>query len=64
MITNVLLDEAVAIVKLKVVWVESGLAWIPFLMQRLDHENQIRSCEAPMLKKKRPRCPRKRTNKR
>ena len=37
--------------KLKVVWVESGLAWIPFLMQRLDHEYQMRSCEAPMLKK-------------
>ena len=37
--------------KLKVLWVESGLAWIPFLMQRLDHEYQMRSCEAPMLKK-------------
>jgi predicted TIM-barrel fold metal-dependent hydrolase len=37
--------------KLKLVWVESGLAWIPFLMQRLDHEYQMRSCEAPMLKK-------------
>jgi len=22
--------------KLKLVWVESGLAWIPFIMQRLD----------------------------
>ena len=28
--------------KLKVLWVESGLAWIPFLMQRLDHEYQMR----------------------
>ena len=37
--------------KLKVLWVESGLAWIPFLMQRLDHEYQMRSCEAPLLKK-------------
>ena len=37
--------------KLKVLWVESGLAWIPYLMQRLDHEYQMRSCEAPMLKK-------------
>ena len=37
--------------KLKTVWVESGLAWIPFLMQRLDHEYQMRSCEAPLLKK-------------
>jgi len=37
--------------KLKAVWVESGLAWIPFLMQRLDHEYQMRSCEAPLLKK-------------
>jgi uncharacterized protein len=37
--------------KLKVLWVESGLAWIPFLMQRLDHEYQMRSCEAPLLNK-------------
>src|SRR6516162_1478452 len=37
--------------KLKVVWVESGLAWVPFIMQRLDHEYQMRSCEAPLLKK-------------
>ena len=37
--------------KLKVLWVESGLAWIPFLMQRLDHEYQMRSCEAPLLKR-------------
>jgi len=37
--------------KLKLVWVESGLAWIPFLMQRLDHEFQMRTCEAPMLKR-------------
>ena len=29
--------------KLKVLWVESGLAWIPFLMQRLDHEYQMRT---------------------
>jgi predicted TIM-barrel fold metal-dependent hydrolase len=37
--------------KMKLVWVESGLAWIPFLMQRLDHEYQMRSCEAPTLKR-------------
>jgi predicted TIM-barrel fold metal-dependent hydrolase len=37
--------------KLKLLWVESGLAWIPFLMQRLDHEFQMRTCEAPMLKR-------------
>ncbi|HEY8578342.1 MAG TPA: amidohydrolase family protein, partial [Beijerinckiaceae bacterium] len=28
--------------KLKTVWVESGLAWVPFLMQRLDHEVLMR----------------------
>ena len=38
--------------KLKVVWVEAGVAWIPYLMQRLDHEFMMRSCEAPMLKRK------------
>jgi predicted TIM-barrel fold metal-dependent hydrolase len=37
--------------KLKLVWVESGLAWIPFLMQRLDHEFMMRSSEAPLLKR-------------
>jgi predicted TIM-barrel fold metal-dependent hydrolase len=35
--------------RLKVVWIESGLAWIPFLMQRLDHEYLKRISEAPLL---------------
>jgi predicted TIM-barrel fold metal-dependent hydrolase len=38
--------------KLKVVWIESGLAWIPFLMQRLDNEYMMRSSEMPGLKAK------------
>ena len=38
--------------KLKVSWVESGLAWIPFLMQRLDNEWMMRSSEVPLLKRK------------
>jgi hypothetical protein len=38
--------------KLKTVWVESGLAWVPFLMQRLDNEWMMRSSEVPMLKRK------------
>jgi uncharacterized protein len=38
--------------KLPVVWIESGLAWIPFLMQRLDHEYMLRPSECPLLKKK------------
>jgi predicted TIM-barrel fold metal-dependent hydrolase len=37
---------------LKVIWVESGLAWVPFLMQRLDSEYMMRSSEAPMLKRR------------
>jgi predicted TIM-barrel fold metal-dependent hydrolase len=37
--------------KIKLLWVESGCAWIPFLMQRLDHEYMMRSCEAPALKR-------------
>ena len=37
--------------KLKTVWVESGMAWIPYLMQRLDHEFLMRQNEAPGLKK-------------
>ena len=37
--------------KMPVVWIESGLAWIPFMMQRLDNEYLMRSSEAPLLKK-------------
>jgi hypothetical protein len=37
--------------ELNVIWIEGGLAWIPFLMQRLDHEYQMRSSEAPLLKR-------------
>ncbi len=37
--------------KLKIVWVESGLAWVPYLMQRLDHEVMMRQSEAPGLKR-------------
>jgi hypothetical protein len=36
--------------KLKVIWIENGLAWIPFLMQRLDNEYLMRTSEAPLLK--------------
>src|SRR5579864_6009375 len=38
--------------KLPVIWIEAGLAWVPFLMQRLDHEYMLRPSEAPLLKKK------------
>jgi predicted TIM-barrel fold metal-dependent hydrolase len=37
--------------RLKVLWIESGLAWLPFLMQRLDHEYLMRVSEAPLLKR-------------
>jgi len=37
---------------LKSIWIESGLAWVPFLMQRLDNEYMMRSSEAPLLKRK------------
>lgn len=36
---------------LKVLWLESGLAWIPFMMQRLDHEYLMRQSDAPLLRK-------------
>jgi len=36
---------------LKFMWVESGLAWIPFLMQRLDNEYLMRTSECPGLTK-------------
>lgn len=38
--------------RLKTIWIESGLAWLPFLMQRLDNEYMMRSSDAPLLKKK------------
>jgi len=37
---------------LPVIWIESGLAWVPFLMQRLDHEYMMRPSECPLLRKK------------
>lgn len=36
---------------LDVIWIESGLAWMPFMMQRLDHEYLMRQSDAPQLKK-------------
>lgn len=36
---------------LKSIWVESGLAWVPFLMQRLDDQFLMRPSEAPQLKR-------------
>jgi predicted TIM-barrel fold metal-dependent hydrolase len=37
--------------KLKSIWVESGLAWVPFLMQRLDDQYLMRPSEAPQLRR-------------
>ena len=37
--------------KLKVIWIESGLAWVPFVMQRLDDQFLMRPSEAPHLKR-------------
>jgi predicted TIM-barrel fold metal-dependent hydrolase len=36
---------------LKPIWIESGLAWVPFLMQRLDHEYLMRRSDAPLLRR-------------
>lgn len=38
--------------RLKTIWIESGLAWIPFLMQRLDNSFMMRTSDAPLLKRK------------
>ncbi len=38
--------------RLRLIWIESGLSWIPFVMQRLDNEYMMRSSEAPLLKRK------------
>ena len=37
--------------KPKPIGIESGLAWVPFMMQRLDHEYMMRVSEAPLLKR-------------
>jgi predicted TIM-barrel fold metal-dependent hydrolase len=37
--------------RLKTIWIEGGLAWIPWLMQRLDNEYKMRSSECPALKR-------------
>lgn len=37
--------------KLPVIWIESGLSWLPFMQQRLDSEYLMRSSEAPNLKR-------------
>jgi predicted TIM-barrel fold metal-dependent hydrolase len=37
--------------ELKVLWIESGLAWLPFIMQRLDNEYMMRTADAPELKR-------------
>lgn len=37
--------------ELKVIWIESGISWVPFIMQRLDNEYMLRSSEAPVLKR-------------
>jgi uncharacterized protein len=37
--------------RLKSIWVESGLAWVPFLMQRLDDQYLMRQSEAPQLRR-------------
>jgi predicted TIM-barrel fold metal-dependent hydrolase len=37
---------------LRLVWIESGITWIPFVMQRLDNEYLMRSSEAPLLRRR------------
>lgn len=37
--------------KLNSLWIESGIAWVPFLMQRLDDQFLMRQSEAPLLKR-------------
>ncbi|GGM60418.1 hypothetical protein GCM10012275_34450 [Longimycelium tulufanense] len=37
---------------LRTIWIESGIAWVPFMMQRLDHEYLMRQSDAPLLTKR------------
>jgi predicted TIM-barrel fold metal-dependent hydrolase len=36
---------------LPLIFMEAGLAWVPFMMQRLDNEYRLRSSEAPLLRR-------------
>jgi predicted TIM-barrel fold metal-dependent hydrolase len=36
---------------LRLVFMEAGVAWLPFIMQRLDNEYRMRSSEAPLLRR-------------
>ena len=36
---------------LRLIFMEAGLAWLPFVMQRLDNEYRMRSSEAPLLRR-------------
>ena len=38
--------------RLKTIWIEFGVAWLPFLIQRLDNEYMMRTSDCPALKKK------------
>ena len=38
--------------KLRTIWIEAGLAWIPFVMQRLDNEFMMRRSDVPLLKRR------------
>lgn len=38
--------------RLRFVWMECGISWLPFVMYRLDNEYMMRSSEAPLLEKK------------
>ena len=37
--------------QLKTLWIESGLAWLAYITQRLDNEYMMRTSEAPLLKR-------------
>jgi uncharacterized protein len=36
---------------LRLIFMEAGVAWLPFIMQRLDSEYRMRSSEAPLLRR-------------
>ncbi len=38
--------------RLRFIWMECGVSWLPFVMYRLDNEYMMRSSEAPLLEKK------------